>query len=341
MYTRKLFFLFLLPLMLSKVHSQDVHFSQFYNAPLLLNPALTGLMKNDLRIHANYRSQWGSVATPFQTMALSVDMPILQNQMRDDVMGVGLMLLNDKAGAVNLRQTQVQLSYAFHKSLNKSGNHFFGLGAQLGYVRHRFDPQSLLFDNQFNGEDLDPSLPNGENRLIAQGTYLDFSAGVQWSYSPDRYTSYYAGFALAHLNRPTISFFNVRQENMYRKQSVYLGAEFRMNYLMSLLPRAVWLRQGPNQEHSFGALLRMNMKSGRGNEDPTSIYFGSMHRLGDAQVILLRFDYGPFGFSFSYDWNISGLNQASQGRGASEIALMYRGQFTGSSRPNPVRCPGF
>ena len=37
---------------------QDMHFSQFYNNPLNLNPAQAGLFDGSHRFTANYRGQW-------------------------------------------------------------------------------------------------------------------------------------------------------------------------------------------------------------------------------------------------------------------------------------------
>ncbi len=51
-----------------QVQSQDIHFSQFFEAPLLRNPALAGLFTGDLRIQAVYRTQWQSVSVPYQTL---------------------------------------------------------------------------------------------------------------------------------------------------------------------------------------------------------------------------------------------------------------------------------
>src|SRR5450432_3924194 len=45
---------------LSAVNSQDLHFSQFFEAPLLRNPALAGIFTGDYRIQGVYRDQWNS-----------------------------------------------------------------------------------------------------------------------------------------------------------------------------------------------------------------------------------------------------------------------------------------
>ncbi|HET7000972.1 MAG TPA: type IX secretion system membrane protein PorP/SprF, partial [Puia sp.] len=42
--------------------AQDLHFSQWFNEPLLTNPANTGFIPDaDYRLGANYRNQWSSV----------------------------------------------------------------------------------------------------------------------------------------------------------------------------------------------------------------------------------------------------------------------------------------
>jgi hypothetical protein len=44
--------------------AQDIHFSQFFEAPLLRNPSLAGIFTGDLRVQGVYRTQWGSVTVP-------------------------------------------------------------------------------------------------------------------------------------------------------------------------------------------------------------------------------------------------------------------------------------
>ena len=62
----------------SELKAQDIHFSQFYNAPLTVNPALTGRIPGSYRVVINYRNQWPyqfDKATSFSTPAISFDMP--------------------------------------------------------------------------------------------------------------------------------------------------------------------------------------------------------------------------------------------------------------------------
>ena len=65
----------------NKIYSQDIHFSQFNYAPLLLNPALAGGFNGDMRADVNYKSQWQSMApTPYKTVAASVDIRAMQKK---------------------------------------------------------------------------------------------------------------------------------------------------------------------------------------------------------------------------------------------------------------------
>lgn len=73
----------------STVQAQDIHFSQFYMAPLFLNPAMTGVMNCNHRVIANYRNQWASIlrSNAYNTYNVSYDnkMPVG----RYDYLGVG------------------------------------------------------------------------------------------------------------------------------------------------------------------------------------------------------------------------------------------------------------
>src|SRR5690606_23765854 len=94
---------------------QGLHFSQYYNAPLLLNPANTALLPDhDYRAVANYRSQWGRVPVPFSTIAASADFQAFRNMNETNWMGIGGAIFSDRAGNGNLALTNVQLTMAYH-----------------------------------------------------------------------------------------------------------------------------------------------------------------------------------------------------------------------------------
>ena len=324
-----------------KATAQDPHFSQFYNAPMQLNPALAGLLEGDTRAIANYRTQWSSIAAPFQTMAGSVDFNMLSQLTKKDVFGVGVSVLNDIAGEADLKNIQVGMSFAYNKDISGKRNHFIGVGAQYLFVQQSLNFSKLLFESQFNGEFIDPSQPSGENFAMNDFQYFDFTAGLSWSYRPNRFNSFYAGGAIAHLNQPRVSFFDELSERLKPKYTFYAGADFKINRNISFIPRAIVLLQGVAKEINVGGMVKFNVGNTRSSKDKTSIYFGTMHRWKDAQVIMMRYDYNGVGLSFSYDVNISKLNISSKGRGAVELALIFESDLFDKKRYGKVECPKF
>src|SRR5688572_11237773 len=82
----------------SQATGQGLHFSQYYNAPLLLNPANTALMpESDYRIGVNYRQQWAAIPVPYKTISAYADFQALRNKNLTNWMGLGLAFWNDKA----------------------------------------------------------------------------------------------------------------------------------------------------------------------------------------------------------------------------------------------------
>ena len=88
------FVLLILAILLStnKAWAQDPQFSQYYSAPLYLNPALAGITQQG-RAGINYRNQWPSIDANFETFSLYVD-----NNFDEKNSSVGLLFVNDKEG---------------------------------------------------------------------------------------------------------------------------------------------------------------------------------------------------------------------------------------------------
>src|SRR5688572_21555820 len=96
----------------SSAAAQDPEFSQYYAAPLYLNPAFAGTSV-DHRFIANYRNQWPNVSQAFETYAFSYDYNLDQYNS-----GLGFMIMADKAGSANLKSTQFNFQYAYKVKLS-------------------------------------------------------------------------------------------------------------------------------------------------------------------------------------------------------------------------------
>src|SRR3954447_8811898 len=98
---RHLIYFFLLVYSISSTYGQDVGFSQFYDQPLLRNPALAGIFTGDVRLVASYRNQWQSVTIPYRTFGLSAEVKLPAEFVADDNLTLGLQLVKDVAGTSN------------------------------------------------------------------------------------------------------------------------------------------------------------------------------------------------------------------------------------------------
>jgi len=85
-----------------EIFSQDVEMSQYFSAPLHLNPALTGISYGP-RVTLNYRNQWSSLGDGFNggytTYMTGFDMHIDKIRAGIGVLFVGDQIMNNLYGS--------------------------------------------------------------------------------------------------------------------------------------------------------------------------------------------------------------------------------------------------
>lgn len=316
------------------VSAQDIHFSQFYQSPLNLNPALTGVMNCTQRFVANYRSQWAGVAggaNAYNTYSASYDQKIAVGQ--TDYFGVGGTFWGDVAGELNFGTTQGRLSGSFAKFMggDRKSSNYLSVGVDAALTQRRVRDFDARWPSQHNGNGgFDAGLP-GEVINNPDFLFLDLSAGLIWFSVLDENNSFYAGAAIGHLNQANISFLN-DDVSLYNKYTVHAGGEFAMGESMSILPGAIALFQGPHREYNGGANVRF--KLGDGRTAGQFFQVGAWMRMAnnfdgsltsDAIILLARLESGNYGVGFSYDWTISELTNGAAGTpvGAFEFSFTY------------------
>ncbi len=195
--------------------AQDPVFSQFYNAPIQLNPGLVGLTQT-ANISINYRNQWPGWPQAYTTYAASYDrfFDYLNS-------GLGVQVLSDNAGDGILVTNKISGVYAYRLQLNRKFQARIGL--EMTAVQSRLDWDKLIFLDQIgiNGESGFPGMTVLPSREVAPADlnkiYFDISmGGVVFS------ENYYVGFSLKHLNSPNDRF---ESEN----SGVYSGLPLRMS----------------------------------------------------------------------------------------------------------------
>jgi len=316
------------------IKAQDVHFSQFNQAPLIQNPAFAGAT-SPLEATINYRSQWKSITVPYKTSAASLHMRLQKSRNAKNYFGMGLNFFNDHSGDGQLVTTVVNYSLAFHVQVKK--NHHLGLGLQAGYGQRKIDTQGFQWGSQYETGGFNAGLASGENYGSPAFSYLDLSGGLIWTYNNNggrmkvqgnNLSKGSVGLSLFHFNRPNYSF-NATGEKLMMKYVLH------GNFLQSLggskvaiNPGFMAYRQGSNREFLIGSLVRYDLlaESKYSNKfENVGASIGAYYRMGDAMVISSLIEFGAWNFGFSYDANMSTLRQASNGRGGFEISIGYNG----------------
>lgn len=315
--------------------AQDFHYSLFQMAPLTINPALTGNFTGDLRIINNYRTQWSSVSKPFVTYSLGADMPLHlrkgQHSSRD-FFALGINANVDKAGSSGLRNNSYLLNGSYNKSLDGSGKSFFSFGLAAGVVQRSINLDAATWGRQFDGLAYNAALPTGEVTAFADAySFLDVTAGTAFTTTLNDRFRMNIGAALHHLTQPRISFLG-GSDKLYRKLVLHWSSQVKLGEASSayLLPRVLFAQQGPARliNLGLGMKFKLNERSRYTNyQEEKSFSFGGMYRLGDALSTWVRIDYGPIGAAVNYDFNVSPLTTASQGRGALEAMVIYTGIY--------------
>lgn len=330
-----------LALSLNTGAAQDINFSQFYEMPLLRNPALAGLYAGDFRATAGFRSQWNSVTTPYQTQGLGVELKFATSQNSDNYLSLGVQMTNDIAGDSKLGKTQILPVLAYHHSLSDESDTYISAGFMAGPVQQRFDASKLSFDDQFVNGSYSATNPTQQSFTRTNLTYLDASAGLLFSTSLANDINCYIGGSYFHFNKPKVAFHPNSDIVLNDKIMINGGLSAPLSEYNRLILYADYFRQGGNSQMQGGFMYKTDLL--QIDEDETvSISAGSFLRWNDAVIPVVKLDYYELGIGLTYDVNISKLRAASQFRGGFEITLSYRNFLNiRNSSLDKTRCPRF
>ena len=318
--------------------AQDPEFSQYYTAPLYLNPAFTGTA-TDHRLIANYRNQWPSVSNGFVTYAFSYDYNLAGLNS-----GLGVMLMTDKAGSANLKSTTINFQYSYKVNLSEEWMLSSGLNFGVGF--RNIDFNKLVFGDQL-AFDADGNVPSDDPILsnLNSTSYFDFGGGLL-AYN----RKFWLGFSASHLNRPNRSLLE-EEAQIPIKTSFHGGVRiplyhgpFKKDRVAAIAPSFVYKKQGQFDQLDLGAYFLY---------EPVVVglwYRGIPIRQNvsdnvsqDAVVVIIGFQLSKVELSYSYDLTVSELGPIAGG--AHEIALKYKLDIIGSSkskkRERYIPCPTF
>lgn len=332
---------------LQKAVAQDIHFSQNFATPLILNPAMTGVMPGDFRVTANYRNQWSSIMStvPFRTIAASAD-AAFSGFGQKDRLGVGLVLYSDKGGDLDFSTNYVDVNLAYNVGFSENG--YLSLGVAGGVQQKSFDPTNAQFGNQFDGIQFNEEILSEEFFETTGRWSANFGGGAMFYLAYDNRTNIYAGAAAYHLITPNFSFTGEEIDKWRAKLSVQAGGSKGLGDHIDIVPSFYYIKQGPHHKLDAGSFVRYIFSHDRRTGLDKAFNIGAWIRLvggidgfaTDALALVAKMDYDNFSVGVSYDVTISDLAVANANRGGVEVSLVYIAKRP-ESRAKPLYCPRF
>ncbi len=308
----------------------DPHFTQYYVYPSWLNPALTGAFDGNYRVSGIYRSQWGNISQPFQTMGLSAEFTTSKN------LNLGLSAMNQLAGDGGYVYTTAYGSLAYTGVKFGAGDHHrVTFGLQAGIMQRRFDRSKLSFGDQWNPiTGYNPGAPSAEALSRNNSTVFDIGAGaLYFDAQPGTKANFYAGFSASHLTKPEDKFSATGDEDFPMRYTLHGGLRIAVNETFSLTPNVLYLSQGSAREKMLGVYGQYRVT---GNTD---LMFGANYRIEDAVSPFLGFTHKNFMMGLSYDVNISDLGKMANGSNGFEITLSLIGRKSVRTPEVEFVCP--
>ena len=305
--------------------AQDPVFSQFYAAPLQLNPAFAGVSTSP-RISANYRHQWPNWPNAYRTYAVSFEQPLTAFNS-----GFGIMALADDAGNGIYRTYGFHGVYSYH--LQFSDDYVIKFGVEGGILQTRVDWDKLLFGDQIDpiSGPVDPGGNPGNTEELRPSNLdiqaVDFGTGLLLHSSQG-----YLGLSLRHINRPNESLLNIKENLRVGRPlrfSVHAGWEFdfaggnNLRYPSFISPNILVIRQGDFSQINAGAYLGSDL-----------LFGGLWYRYSggtDAAIALFGLRYGVLRMGYSYDLTLSRLGALRTG-GTHEISFAVNFEDSSSAR---------
>ncbi|MEO5979133.1 MAG: type IX secretion system membrane protein PorP/SprF [Chryseolinea sp.] len=316
--------------------AQDPQFSQFYQAPLYLNPGFAGITPQQ-RLVINHRIQWPSLPQAFSTYSASYD--IFVSEIRS---GFGFLFTTDKMGSAGWRTTTASLQYSYKVKL--TDKIVFSPGLSFGYGSNGLDRSKLVLGDglEYDGISLDPDL----NKLGRQN-YFDFGSGFL-IYS----RNLWLGASFAHMNRPNLSVLNDVARLPF-KTAISGGIRLTLNGSFKSKDRASYLTPSFIYRMQGNTFTQLDIGVNY-HIDPVSVgiwYRGKPFQKTvinsveqDALILYLGLYFKQLTIGYSYDFTVSELQTASGG--AHEISIVY--EFNTRSTKKDVKkkyrlipCPTF
>jgi len=316
-----------LVMLLSFAHAnaqQQPHYTQYILNQYILNPALTGI-ENYTDIKLSHRHQWAGLQDAPVTTYFTIHTPLGKKDYRTTATsaslpgenprgerywedytaaqphhGIGLQVLNDRAGPLN--EFSAYVTYAYHIGISPRTSIAAGFGA--GFKQLSLHADMLQFNTP-----VDPAVyGTGTLNTIRP----DFTAGL-YVYSAD----YFVGLSAQQIVPQSVSYakggISANPGRLVPHVFATAGYRFLLNEDFNVIPSVMvkYLQPLPAQVDLNAKLQYLDLA-----------WIGASYRTGDgfAAMLGLNITHG-FNVGYAYDYSISKLNTVSSG--THEIMIGY------------------
>ena len=278
---------------------QMPQFTQYMYNTIAINPAYAG-NRDALTVVGLHRSQWTGVDGGPETQTLSIHSPL-----RNEKVGLGLSVINDKLGYEN--QTLVYGDFSYTINVADATTLSFGLKGGMSYYNLDENLLGEVNDPFLEGDTFNRWTPN-----IGAGLFL---SSQKW------YMGLSAPRLLNNDNNEKSEFVALEQVHYYLTG----GYVFDLSDQWKLRPTAL-------AKLTDGAPLSVDVSAAAIYNE--TVYLGATYRIDDAVGAFVDFQiFNNFRVGYAYEYTLSDLEQYSNG--SHEILLIYELRLNNTKYKSP------
>ncbi len=286
---------------------QQRNLTQFYNSSGFNNPAESGA-NHYIRFSANYRKQWPTIATGYQTSVFALDAQVKK-------FGYGMVFSSNDAGPTSLKTNNFLFNLSHELKLNTYNKLRFGY--QFGLNQYSLTTSNYKFESQYD-------LENGYNATAASGenftgsSVTDITGGVGFTWLNDRYAwKPKLSIGLYNFVHSRKSIFLNTGSNSMRLFSASLMVEKKLSDRLTFLPYAFYAYQNQAANLLLGSNFKYHLDTTK------QLQFGLGMRNQDALLTYIGIELHNALIGFSYDINTSKLTKGTSSIGAYELSAIF------------------
>lgn len=301
---------------------QTIHFSQAFDAHLILNPANTGRFNGDWRAVGSYRNQGVDMLNDYSTAYISFEKPFY---VKAGKINAGGYYSRDNSAGGTFPVDRINFSLASGVWL--TDNSKLDAGIQFAYVHKQVKWDGITFPDQYNRETggFDPSIPTSDLTETSKTSHVDLGFGLVYSLQLDKSVVSF-GYSIQQMNQPTENLFNL-EDKLPMKHFWHLKTDINLNPSLFVIPTGVLMKQGKNNSFLYG--LHMGYTLDWWNGVPNSLIGGvhvrnaSFHHV-NSLVFSAGITWQYYKVMVSYDVPKASTGSSSFNNSAIEFSLGFR-----------------